>query len=148
MSTVDSTPMPTWRLTVFSTEERFGGDDIEFSITFVSCPAYTTIPARQQRPVTCLQCTIISQVTGCETWCYLYSLNHYNPTYDHLGKSNDKHSPSTQSLLLPHRKLDFTFAHLLFFLCPIPLLKLEHLATLSLICSSTLSQDLFNFVSK
>jgi len=36
----------TWRLTVLSTEERFSGAAVEFSITFVSRPVYTTIPVR------------------------------------------------------------------------------------------------------
>ena len=38
----------TCRLTVLSTDERLSGTDVEFNITFVSWPVYTTIPETTQ----------------------------------------------------------------------------------------------------
>jgi len=40
--------MQTCRLTVLSTDERLRGTEVEFSITFVSRPVYTTIPVTTQ----------------------------------------------------------------------------------------------------
>ena len=42
--TITTKQVPTCLLTIFSTVDRFKGAEVEFNISFVSWPVYTTIP--------------------------------------------------------------------------------------------------------